>query len=376
MKEHRLYLDIHAIQTLPPSNINRDDSGSPKTAQYGGVQRARVSSQAWKRAIRQYFAEHSGVDLGVRTKRIVDYVAEQIRELDPSIEEEKAMDLAEETLNSAGIKTDKKERAAKALFFLGKKQATELAEAALKKETDKKVLQAILNKDPDIDIALFGRMVADDPTLNEDASAQVAHAISTHAVQTEFDYYTAMDDQSPEDQAGAGMLGTIEYNSETLYRYANVAVHELVRQLGSREHAIAAIKLFVEAFAKSMPTGKINTFANATLPQVIMVNIRTDRPVSLVSAYEKPVRSDNGYVEASVKRLFNELEKPALPPLPDSGFELLERAAATVSPDYHIQFGHCFYSVPSGLIGDKVGAVGAYPSNPPGLSPVDRNLFP
>lgn len=139
MKEHRLYLDIHAIQTLPPSNINRDDSGSPKTAQYGGVQRARVSSQAWKRAIRQYFAEHSGVDLGVRTKRIVDYVAEQIRELDPSIEEEKAMDLAEETLNSAGIKTDKKERAAKALFFLGKKQATELAEAALKKETDKKL---------------------------------------------------------------------------------------------------------------------------------------------------------------------------------------------------------------------------------------------
>ena len=310
MKEHRLYLDIHAIQTLPPSNINRDDSGSPKTAQYGGVQRARVSSQAWKRAIRQYFAEHSGVDLGVRTKRIVDYVAEQIRELDPSIEEEKAMDLAEETLNSAGIKTDKKERAAKALFFLGKKQATELAEAALKKETDKKVLQAILNKDPDIDIALFGRMVADDPTLNEDASAQVAHAISTHAVQTEFDYYTAMDDQSPEDQAGAGMLGTIEYNSETLYRYANVAVHELVHQLGSKENAVSALKLFVEAFSNSMPSGKINTFANNTLPQALMVNIRTDRPVSLVSAYEKPVRSHNGYVEESVQRLFQELVKP------------------------------------------------------------------
>ena len=219
------------------------------------------------------------------------------------------MDLAEETLNSAGIKTDKKERAAKALFFLGKKQATELAEAALKKETDKKVLQAILNKDPDIDIALFGRMVADDPTLNEDASAQVAHAISTHAVQTEFDYYTAMDDQSPEDQAGAGMLGTIEYNSETLYRYANVAVHELVHQLGSKENAVSALKLFVEAFSNSMPSGKINTFANNTLPQALMVNIRTDRPVSLVSAYEKPVRSHNGYVEESVQRLFQELVK-------------------------------------------------------------------
>ncbi|MCC6095444.1 MAG: type I-E CRISPR-associated protein Cas7/Cse4/CasC [Eubacterium sp.] len=309
MNNHRLYLDIHAIQTLPPSNVNRDDSGSPKTAQYGGVQRARVSSQAWKRAIRQYFADHCGANLGVRTKRIVDYVAEQIRALDPSVEEEMAMNLAEETLNNAGIKTDKKERAAKALFFLGKKQATELAEAALKKETDKKILQSILNKDPDIDIALFGRMVADDPTLNEDASAQVAHAISTHAVQTEFDYYTAMDDKAPEDQAGAGMLGTIEYNSETLYRYANVAVHELVHQLGDKENAVSALKLFVEAFSNSMPSGKINTFANDTLPQALMVNIRADRPVSLVSAYEKPVKSHNGYVEESVKRLFQELEK-------------------------------------------------------------------
>lgn len=76
------------------------------------------------------------------------------------------------------------------------------------------------------------------------------------------------------------------------------------------------------------------------------------------------------------KKQGSHLQLPALPPLPDSGFELLERAAATVSPDYHIQFGHCFYSVPSGLIGDKVGTARAYPSNPPGLPPVDRNLFP
>ncbi len=309
MKDHRLYLDIHAIQTLPPSNVNRDDSGSPKTAQYGGVQRARVSSQAWKRAIRRYFADHSGADLGVRTKRIIDYVAEQILALDASVGEEDAMNMAEDTLNKAGIKTDKKKRAAKALFFMGKKQAAELAKAALAGETDKKALQEILKEEPDIDIALFGRMVADDPTLNEDASAQVAHAISTHAVQTEFDYYTAMDDKSPEDQAGAGMLGTIEYNSETLYRYANVAVHELVRQLDSKEKAISALKLFVEAFSNSMPSGKINTFANDTLPQALMINIRGDRPVNLVSAYENPVRPHDGYVEKSVQRLFEELKK-------------------------------------------------------------------
>lgn len=308
MNNQRLYLDIHAIQTLPPSNVNRDDSGSPKTAQYGGVQRARVSSQAWKRAMRAYFQEHSSVNLGVRTKRIVNYVAEQIQKADPSVNETKAMEMAEAVLNAAGIKTDK-DKAAKALFFLGKKQAESLASAALRGEKDRKILKDCLNDNPEIDIALFGRMVADDPSLNEDASAQVAHAISTHAVQTEFDYYTAMDDMSPEDQAGAGMLGTIEYNSETLYRYADVAVHELVHQLGSRETAVEALKLFVEAFSNSMPTGKMNTFANTTLPQAIMVNVRTDRPVSLVSAYEKPVRSNNGYVEESVKRLFDELGK-------------------------------------------------------------------
>ena len=218
------------------------------------------------------------------------------------------MKLAEGVLNAAGVKTDK-DKCAKALFFLGKKQAMALAEAALRGEKDKKILQTCLSDNPEIDIALFGRMVADNPSLNEDASAQVAHAISTHAVQTEFDYYTAMDDMASDDQSGAGMLGTIEYNSETLYRYANVAVHELSRQLGNIDNTIEALKLFVEAFSNSMPTGKINTFANDTLPQAIMVNARTDRPVSLVSAYEKPVKSRNGYVEESVKRLFSELGK-------------------------------------------------------------------
>lgn len=309
MNKQRLFLDIHAIQTLPPSNINRDDSGSPKTAQYGGVRRSRVSSQSWKRAMRQYFLENSDVTLGVRTKHIVEYVADEIRNLDTSVSLEKAMDLAEQTINKAGVKTDKKDRTAKALFFLGKKQAHELAEAAIRKESDKTKLKEILNGEPEIDIALFGRMVADDPSLNEDASAQVAHAISTHAVQTEFDYYTAIDDQNPSDQAGAGMLGTIEYNSSTLYRYANLAIHELVQQFESKELAVNAAKLFVEAFSNSLPTGKINTFAHDTLPQAIMVNVRDDRPVSLVSAYEKPVVSRNGYVQESIDRMFKELNK-------------------------------------------------------------------
>lgn len=117
-------------------------------------------------------------------------------------------------------------------------------------------------------------MVTDDPSLNEDASSQVAHAISTHAVQTEFDFFTAVDELSPEDNAGAGMLGTVEYNSSTLYRYANVAIHELLVQLGEKKSVVNNLKLFVEAFANSMPTGKVNTFANQTLPQALVLSLR------------------------------------------------------------------------------------------------------
>lgn len=307
--ENRIFLDIHAIQTLPPSNMNRDDTGSPKTAQYGGVRRARVSSQAWKRAMRLYFEEHSDMEIGVRTKDIVTYVSDCIREQNTDVDPQDAFAMAKKVINGAGIKTGKDDKA-KALFFMGKKQAEELAAAALQGVADKAQLKEILRSNPAIDIALFGRMVADDPSLNEDASAQVAHAISTHGVQTEFDYYTAIDDMSAEDNAGAGMLGTIEYNSSTLYRYADVAVHELLRQLGGDpDITIRTLKLFIEAFVNSLPTGKINTFANQTLPQAVMINIRDDRPVNLVSAYEEPIRSSNGFAKPSVERMFSELAK-------------------------------------------------------------------
>lgn len=306
--DNRLFLDIHAIQTVPPANINRDDTGSPKTAQYGGVTRARVSSQSWKRAIRKYFNENGDVaNVGIRSLEIVKYVANKIIEKDGSINLEDAMTMADKTINAAKIST--KDQKAKALFFLSDKQAEKLAQASIDKVTDKKQLEAILNDDISIDIALFGRMVADNTILNEDASSQVAHAISTHAIQSEFDFFTAVDDLAPEDNAGAGMLGTVEYNSSTLYRYANIALHDFYRQLRDKEETINAIKLFVKSFVESMPTGKINTFANQTLPQAIVVSLRTDRPLNMVSAFEEPIKSDNGYVDKSIEKLFDEYTK-------------------------------------------------------------------
>ncbi|MDO4174467.1 MAG: type I-E CRISPR-associated protein Cas7/Cse4/CasC [Eubacteriales bacterium] len=298
----RLYLDFHIIQTVPPSCVNRDDTGSPKTARYGGVTRARVSSQSWKRAIRMMFADiFQDEVLAQRTKKIVPYVSSYIKMLDSSIDDTKAEKLAMEALKNAGLKIKSAEKGTDALFFLSSAQAEALAKLSVGGETDKKKYSEALKEHPSIDMAFFGRMVASDPSLNYDATAQVAHSISTHEIQNEYDYFTAVDDCMPEDNAGAGHVGTIEFNSSTLYRYATLNVHELRKHL--QQETPAAIRGFAEAFIRSMPTGKQNTFANRTFPDMIYVTIRTDQPVNLVGAFEQPVRSTEGYVKPSIKAL-------------------------------------------------------------------------
>lgn len=215
MDTKRLYVDFHVLQTVPPSCVNRDDTGSPKTAVYGGAVRARVSSQAWKHAMRVMFTEEmsDAVETGYRTKKGTDLVAKQIKALAPDAD---ALKLAQKVIADAGIKSD--DKGTKALFFMSTAQAKALAELAVEGCKDKKQYKEALKAAPSADMALFGRMVADAPSLNYDAAAQVAHSISTHTVQNEFDYFTAVDDCAPEDNAGAGHLGTVEYNSATLYR--------------------------------------------------------------------------------------------------------------------------------------------------------------
>ena len=306
-KQNHLYVDIHILQTVPPSCVNRDDTGSPKTAIYGGVRRARVSSQAWKRAVRLSFREmYEPEDLALRTKRIVQMVQDRIEALNPEADAEK---LAEEVLKSAGLTIKEKEhrKVTDALFFMSAGQADALAKLAVNSSIKGKDREAAcreaLKDHASIDLALFGRMVAGDLSLGYDAAAQVAHAISTHGVQNEFDYFTAVDDLAPEDSSAAGHLGTVEFNSSTLYRYATVNVNELYESLG--KDTPAAVKNFIEAFVLSMPTGKQNTFANRTLPDAVYVTVRKDQPVNLVGAFEEPVQAGNvgGYSKESCRRL-------------------------------------------------------------------------
>ncbi len=297
----RTIIDLHVLQTVPPSNINRDESGSPKTATYGGVRRARVSSQAWKRATRVEMARHlDAAKLSKRTVRVVELVAAAILRRDPQCED--APQRAEAILAAAGLKVKKTKTTGDALpesgylMFVSAAQADRLAELALTQEAAgaKADAQAALRVDHGVDIALFGRMVADDKSLSVDASCQVAHAISVDGVAPEFDYYTAVDDLNRDDESGAGMIGTVEFNSSTLYRYATLDVDALHETLGDVAATTEAAGAFVEAFVRSMPTGKQNTFANRTLPEGVVVMVRETQPVNLVQAFEEPVVQGDG----------------------------------------------------------------------------------
>ncbi|MER7877666.1 type I-E CRISPR-associated protein Cas7/Cse4/CasC [Streptomyces solisilvae] len=333
---NRIFLDVHALQTVPPSNLNRDDTGAPKSAVYGGVPRARVSSQAWKRATRGYFKDAQLLDpaeLGVRTKKVAELLATRIIELDASMPEANALHLAAAVIEAAtGMKLaapERKTRGAKAktaageepadetprskyLMFLSARQLNGLATLAidgaaditayLKDKDNKARAKQIADTGHSVDIALFGRMVADSTDFNVDAACQVAHAISVHRVENETDYFTAVDDENTEAESGAGMIGTVDFNSATLYRYASVSIHQLAANLGEglREDEPVttpvrrAVEAFVHAFIASLPTGKINTFGNHTLPDAVVVTLRTTRPISFVAAFEEPVTAEAG----------------------------------------------------------------------------------
>ncbi len=303
MSDKRLYVDFHVIQTVPPSCVNRDDTGRPKTAVYGGANRARVSSQSWKHAMRIMFKTLFAENNGFRTLRAADIVAEKIKALDVSISDENAAKKAAAAIKNAGISiNEKKGNKTGALFFISAVQAEKLAELAVNGESDKALYKQALKDSPSVDIALFGRMVADSADLNVDACSQVAHSISTHAVQNEYDYFTAVDDYQNEDEAGAGHLGTMEFNSSTLYRYATINAADLRATIG--DDTPEAIKGFAEAFIRSMPTGKQNSYANRTFPDLVYVTIRNDQPVNLAGAFEKPIAGSDGYSAKSIDALF------------------------------------------------------------------------
>ncbi len=317
-------IEIHALQNFAPSNLNRDDTGAPKDALFGGTRRARVSSQCLKRSVRQYFqglVEQNALasdDVAFRTKRILDALVKYL--VGKGRLESEADEKARLALGAMEL-TVKEDGKSEYLLFLGQRELSGIAEiihekwdsitasdaapaegkkpgkakkqAALSADPElKKALDKVFNGGKALDVALFGRMLADMPEKNQNAACQVAHAISTHSVEREFDFYTAVDDLKPEDSAGADMIGTVEFNSACFYRYAVVDWEKLVENLqNDRELAAKGLRAFLEGFVVAEPTGKQNTFAAHNPPEFVAVTVRHNAaPRNLANAFETPIR--------------------------------------------------------------------------------------
>ncbi len=355
MKDSGIKIEVHLIQNFAPSNLNRDDTGQPKSATFGGFRRARISSQCSKRSTRR---EGPMADLleqhgAVRTRQLIVEIAKAIDKKDEP--DSDTVQVIAEVFEAGGLERSASEskNTTKILLFLDKEALPKLVNAFKedwtnlskgKKETKEaardKVGQLLLEAVKAPDIALFGRMLevkSSTPfgkhNMRVEAACQVAHPISTHKVNMEMDFYTAVDDLNPAEETGAGMMGVVGFNSACYYRYALVDRDQLARNLARKtersngkwaeeleakdyKDADKVIKAFLEAMAYAIPTGKQNSFAAQNLPSFGMfVRRKGGVPISLANAFAKPVRptkDDDDLVGLSVAALtkhWDELEK-------------------------------------------------------------------
>jgi CRISPR system Cascade subunit CasC len=345
-------IELHLLQNFPPSNLNRDDTGAPKDCEFGGFRRARISSQCLKRSIRRSdeFRHELEGRVGTRTQMTSEEVARVLVEKhhrDPV----KATAIARAAL-SALIGTIDEDGVANVLFYIGKDEIEDIANRLDGKWDDLSTLVSTPEATPvdaketkkrgkgakgtdgasaldeavnpvaqeyrkaragsvgSVDIALFGRMLANAPDLNIDAACQVAHAISTNKLFSDFDYWTAVDDLKHDDASrdrGAANIGTMGFNSSCFYRYAVIDADKLANNLGGdRDLAIEGIRSFIRGAIAAIPTGKQNGTAAHCPPEFIFAVAREKgMPWSLVNAFERPAQPDgrNGLFESSVAAL-------------------------------------------------------------------------
>lgn len=319
-------IELHILQSFPVSCLNRDDVGAPKSATFGGVSRARISSQCLKRAIREYAEDQqlTGAKFtGKRTKRLAEWIAKELTEQN-GIESERALAMAcavAGALNKKeGKALDPKDPEMETLFYASPMQVKELARLAIKEwGLDKKIdggKDAFRKKCSEIgvydaaDIALFGRMVAADPSLTLEGAAMFSHALSTHKTENDLDFFSAVDDRKPKsDDAGAGMIGTLEFNSAVYYRYAAVNLDLLfdadhLEKLTPDERK-AVVAAFIHATVLAVPGARKNSM-NASVPPSYVLGTYKEKgqPVQLINAFELPVPTKGaGLVEGSIAAL-------------------------------------------------------------------------
>lgn len=305
------FVQLHLLTSYPPANLNRDDLGRPKTAIMGGAQRLRVSSQSLKRAWRtsDLFQQTLDGHLGTRTKEMGVQVYRRLTQ-DGRVDQPTAEEWAKKVAAVFGKSktSEKHELEIEQLAHFGpfeRKAIDDLADTMAERGSGptEEELKLLRNKPGAVDIALFGRMIAANPSFNVEAAAQVAHAISVHEVDVEDDFFTAVDDLNEGiEDVGAGHMGETEFAAAVLYLYVCVDRHLLVENLGGDVGlAQSALKALVEAAATVAPSGKQNSFASRARASFILCERGNDQPRSLAVAFLKTERRPT--LEWAVDRL-------------------------------------------------------------------------
>ena len=298
------FLQLHFLTAYGPSNLNRDDTGRPKSVVFGGVPRLRVSSQSLKRAWRtsEVFADSLEGHLADRTQRLGKEVFNRLT--GGGMDEEHALEAARKIAGVFGkIKSEKDKNPSfiEQLAFISpqeREKAFDLADRALEGESIEPKAEDLLHRaDSAADVAMFGRMLADNAKYNREAAVQVAHALTTHRAIAEDDYYTAVDDlksrEDPED-AGAGFVGVQEFGAGLFYLYVCVDRDLLLRNLdGSTALCQASVAALAEAAATVAPRGKQASFASRARAIYALAERGSSQPRSLAAAFLKPVMGDD-----------------------------------------------------------------------------------
>ena len=338
-----MFIELHILQNFAPSCLNRDDTNSPKDCVFGGIRRARISSQCFKRSIRETARRSiglDGLDFATRTKRLHEAVAAKLRTDGRS--EEIVFAVAAAAIQALGLaltgKKDSGPDLTEYLLFLSDQAVDEFAKAidgmwdklavaanvpaeaaegkekkgkkekgaALSKE-DLKRLEVLFDGRRAADLAMNGRMLADLPERNIDAACQVAHAISTNRVEMDMDFFTAVDDLQPDDASGASMMGSVEFNSSCFYRYCVIDRAKLAANLGDDAALVKkSLDVFIRATIDAIPGGKQNTFAAHNPPSFVLAVVREKgAPLSMANAFEVPARprDGKGLVGDSIEKL-------------------------------------------------------------------------
>jgi CRISPR system Cascade subunit CasC len=336
-------IEVHILQSFGPSSLNHGEHGAIKDAIYGGRRRARISSQSIKRSMRGIFEKHFPNDYARRSRYIPNVLVEKITENGKSrkFRQDEAFLKVTLVLAAAGFVTLKEGRTEYQLY-LGNSEMNDLVKlikdnwksinvpndwsSAIKSKSGKDLkalapkyiekaissqIEEILKNGLNPEVLLFGRNLADIPTTNSHATLQVGHAISTHQIAEEFDFFSAVDDNLPEGEMGSSILEETEFTAACFYKYANLDNKRLLERFGNDKATTRkTIEVFLEAFALCQPKSMQTAFAHPTEIGFAAVFVHDMLPLNMVNAFLEPVPTSRGnLMDSCIQRFEQHCEK-------------------------------------------------------------------